>query len=335
MTESRSSEETVQASDNTVHQQQILNQDFLDKLNTLHSSALRTGRVSVDDLKEAYQKSLESEAEIESRPRLNIIIAICFIAFLMLATPVVYEVIHFLLGVRCFVPNNYLVWEATRPISDCGFCRNVRGPLILKNLTREKFAPFAYSSQPIIIKNAVAHWPAATNLNFTFLKDLYERIPGALDEDCQFLHFRSDFMSLREVFSMSAERSKFMTGYQPWYVGWSNCHPIVLEQLRKLYPRPHFLPKDAEMPNTDYVFLGYEQGAIMHLDYIPRLMWQAQLQGNKSWVLAPTPECEQICHSFSFYVEPGDAVLVDTRIWYHGTSIPKGEFALTIQSEYG
>lgn len=86
-------------------------------------------------------------------------------------------------------------------------------------------------------------------------------------------------------------------------------------------------------------------------------MWQAQLQGNKSWILAPTPECDHLCHSFSFYVEPGDAgmhflqrfffqipdspiyciflVLVDTRIWYHGTSIPKGQFALTIQSEYG
>lgn len=45
----------------------------------------------------------------------------------------------------------------------------------------------------------------------------------------------------------------------------SNCHPEVLEKLRKLYPKPHFLPEDSEMPNTDFVFLGYEQGAIMHV----------------------------------------------------------------------
>lgn len=43
------------------------------------------------------------------------------------------------------------------------------------------------------------------------------------------------------------------------------------------------------------------------LDYIHRLMWQAQLKGNKSWILAPTPECDHVCQSFSFYVEPGDA----------------------------
>lgn len=71
------------------------------------------------------------------------------------------------------------------------------------------------------------------------------------------------------------------------------------------------------------------------LDYIPRLMWQAQLQGNKTWLLSPSPECDSMCSSFSFYVEPGDAVLIDTRIWYHGTTVPNGQFSLTIQSEYG
>lgn len=81
---------------------------------------------------------------------------------------------------------------------------------------------------------------------------------------------------------MSESRAKFDAGNQPWYVGWSNCHPAVLEELRRQYPRSHFLPEDAEMLNTDCVYLGYAQGAIMHLDYIPRLMWQAQPQ-NRSY----------------------------------------------------
>lgn len=57
----------------------------------------------------------------------------------------------------------------------------------------------------------------------------------------------------------------FRSGHKPWYVGWSNCNPLILAELRKLYPKPHFLPEDAEMPNTDFVFLGYEQGAVMHV----------------------------------------------------------------------
>lgn len=46
----------------------------------------------------------------------------------------------YLLGIRCFVPNNYLIWEATRPVTDCSYCRNVRRPLILPNMTRDEFA---------------------------------------------------------------------------------------------------------------------------------------------------------------------------------------------------
>lgn len=36
-------------------------------------------------------------------------------------------------------------------------------------------------------------------------------------------------------------------------------------------------------------------------------MWQAQLRGQKHWMLAPTPECDSECKSFSFFVEAGDA----------------------------
>lgn len=45
----------------------------------------------------------------------------------------------------------------------------------------------------------------------------------------------------------------------------------------------------------------------LQLDYIPRLMWQGQIKGNKTWNLAPIPECDHVCKPFTFYVEPGDA----------------------------
>ncbi|XP_001352447.3 uncharacterized protein [Drosophila pseudoobscura] len=308
-----------------------LGEDVTARLDALHLNALRTGLVSVEDLQEAYRKT----RDINRNPnRLNHLWLVGIVFFIMVATPVFYETISFLLGVRCFLPNNYLVWEATRPISDCAFCKGVQGPLILSNLTREEFAPHAYSSLPIIVKKAVAHWPAQKILSFGYIRDLYDSVPGSIESVCQFQHFNSDLKSLKEVFEMQLERSNLSQG-APWFVGWSVCHPTVLAELRKLYPRPHFLPEDAEMPHTDFILMGYEQGAVMHLEYMPRLMWQAQLKGNKSWYLAPAPECDHQCQPFSFYVEPGDAVLVDTRIWYHANTIPKGQFSLTVQSEYG
>lgn len=64
-------------------------------------------------------------------------------------------------------------------------------------------------------------------------------------------------------------------------------------------------------------------------------MWQAQVIGNKTWTVAPTPECDSECKSFKFSVNAADIVLLDTRIWYHSTSIDNRNFSLTVTSEYG
>ncbi|XP_011642158.1 uncharacterized protein LOC105430338 [Pogonomyrmex barbatus] len=241
-------------------------------------------------------------------------------------------------GTRCLLPNNYLVWEFTRPISNCDYCRDVESPLILQNLTKQEFRFYSYSSRPMIIKNAAYDWPARKEFTLDFFRNLYEHTEGAyesVDEECQFLHFKSNFANLREVFAMSEDRALHREGEDSWYVGWKNCHPQILDAMKQFYDIPHFLPDDAEIPYSNYIFMGYEEGAVMHLDYISRLMWQAQVTGSKTWTVAPTPECESECKSFKFSVNVADVVLLDTRIWYHSTHIENGTLSLTVTSEYG
>ncbi|XP_011862601.1 PREDICTED: uncharacterized protein LOC105559128 [Vollenhovia emeryi] len=241
-------------------------------------------------------------------------------------------------GTRCLLPNNYLVWEFTRPITNCDYCRDVEAPLILPNLTKEEFRFYSYSSRPMIIKNAASDWPARQQFTLEFFRDLYERTEGAyesVEEECQFLHFKSNFANLRELFAMSEAQALHREGEDPWYVGWKNCHPQILDAMKQFYNVPHFLPDDAEIPYSNYIFMGYEEGAVMHLDYISRLMWQAQVIGSKTWIVAPTPECESECKSFKFSVDVTDVVLLDTRIWYHSTRVENGNLSLTVTSEYG
>ncbi|CAG4947016.1 unnamed protein product [Parnassius apollo] len=248
------------------------------------------------------------------------------------------SVVYDILNTRCLVPINYLVWEATRPLADCDYCANVTKPIILRNITRNDFMKYAYSSKPIIVKNVISHWRATKEFSFYMFKRYYEQTIGSyesFDEGCQFLNFKSDLFSLKDVFNMPDKRVRNEPGQKPWYVGWANCHADILAKVRQYYSIPEFLPEDAEFPETENIFFGYEMGAVMHLDYIPRLMWQGQVKGSKNWSLAPVPECEHVCHRIQYYVEPGDVVLLDTRLWYHATSIPKGQFSMTVQSEYG
>lgn len=182
-----------------------------------------------------------------------------------------YNIIKSFQGTRCLLPNNYLIWEFTRPISNCDYCRDIETPLILPNLTKEEFRFYSYSSRPMIVKNAAHDWPARKEFTLEFFRNLYEHTEDAynsMEEDCQFLHFKSNLANLRQVFAMSEDRALHRNGEDPWYVGWKNCHLQILDVMRQFYSVPHFLPEDAEIPYSDYIFLGYEEGAVMHVSLV-------------------------------------------------------------------
>lgn len=72
--------------------------------------------------------------------RVSFLFGVSIILIICVGTPLIHTLFEHILGLRCFVPNNYLIWEATRPKSDCTFCMGYDGPIILSNLTREEFA---------------------------------------------------------------------------------------------------------------------------------------------------------------------------------------------------
>lgn len=137
-------------------------ESFLDaELNKLHLNALASNLVSGPELCEAIYKCISLTAttsnDCESTKagchRTAMPIAIntetdgCYylikivivtIICLLISSPIAY-LAEYVLGIRCFLPNNYLIWEATRPISDCSYCKGVNRPIILKNMTQEEF----------------------------------------------------------------------------------------------------------------------------------------------------------------------------------------------------
>lgn len=137
--------------------------------------------------------------------------------------PILDVLVDHTLGIRCVVPNNYFIWEATRPVMDCSMCENVTSVLNLNNCSKDEFSEYAYSSRPIVIRNAANHWPAIKRFNFQFFKELFESVERSyesVDEECQLLTFKTEFLSLQDVFNMSDARIKNAKGEKPWYVGW-------------------------------------------------------------------------------------------------------------------
>lgn len=122
--------------------------------------AIQSNLIGADDLRAAeiehifgfaqptkvnFQSELKKSTSHSSTNRkkadriVGIVICIGVTALCILIGAINTNVIDNFFGIRCFVPNNYFVWEATRPISNCRFCEGIRRPLILPNMTQNEF----------------------------------------------------------------------------------------------------------------------------------------------------------------------------------------------------
>lgn len=249
------------------------------------------------------------------------------------------EINYMLYESRCLVENNGFLIEVARPPVPCSMCKDLKSVPIEYNITTEEFvSKYAYTSIPVLIKDATSSWSAMTKFNFHYFKNLYTKVKGAfqvIEEECQFFPYSTEFQTLKDVFNMSDARANFTPGEKPWYIGWSNCHQDISAKLREHYLRPYFLPNDSESSIIDWIFMGGPgKGAFMHLDYVQRPSWQAQISGTKTWSLIPSPECESVCHPLNVTVHKGDIIIIDTNTWYHATYIHPGPVSITIGSEY-
>lgn len=170
-----------------------------------------------------YKKCWCSYLRLASGYSQIVIVLLCLFLLLCFKLPFIDGMMKHAFGIKCILPNNYVVWEATRPIANCNICSKLKNVWILPNVTREEFSKFAYSNQPIIVKNAARHWPAMKNFDYYYFKNLLLETEGSfesVEEECQFLNFKSDFKNLEEVFRMSHARVNHEPGTKPWYIGW-------------------------------------------------------------------------------------------------------------------
>lgn len=117
-----------------------LPQSILNETNILRHNVLQLQLIGINDLS-AFESnhvfnSMSNSFNIISGKNQKANRTIAIISCVTVLFICFFNVIEHLSSIRCFMPNNYLVWEATRPISNCGFCASVEAPLIFPNITQ-------------------------------------------------------------------------------------------------------------------------------------------------------------------------------------------------------
>lgn len=121
--------------------------EWLEEYKQIHDSALRNNEISEFDLYSAlrgHRNHNRRPAYIHNLPYQQLC-AISLIGILSIAIgiPLLKQLYEQMIGVRCFIPNNYMIWEATRPVADCTYCRGITQPRILPNVTQSEFQVFS------------------------------------------------------------------------------------------------------------------------------------------------------------------------------------------------
>lgn len=234
-------------------------------------------------------------------------------------------------------------FDYCRPLVNCQMCENVTH---IHEIPNDEMDPdifenvYAFTGQPLIVRNVTQDWKAMTAFDFKFFMEIYDRLNSPVlynsEPDCQFFSWDfSEFSSMDEVFSMPRGRYEMKGTYTPWYIGWADCDPQARAILRDYYETPWFIPKESESGRRDWFFMGTPGfGAPFHIDNVVHASWQAQIRGRKLWQLKPPPECARICPGpMETILEPGDVIVVNTNWWYHSTSVLDG-LSITITNEY-
>jgi len=227
--------------------------------------------------------------------------------------------------------------------ADCSVCKDVTqiDDIHINRITMQQFAEgYAYSSRPLVVRNASLHWRAIKELNYHWLKDIYLSDSEILEyqhEDCWFNRYQTrEFRNLAAVFRLPEYRVSMAAG-QGWYVGWAVCQKQVAEALFEMFERPAFIDPDSTPPSKPWIFIGTPgPGAHSHIDNVDLSSWQAQISGIKKWVLKPPPECYWTCGStpLQTVVYPGDIIVINTNFWFHSTQILGQDLSLVITNEY-
>ena len=121
----------------------------------------------------------------------------------------------------CLASQLFPVAEFAMPVIDCSFCKGLtHAPEIhFSNITVDQFMEqYAYTSHPVLIKEAALSWPALELFSYDFFRQLYLKRPEAVQEDKesgQFFAYSSGIHNLEEFLNLSSDAAT-----TKWYIGW-------------------------------------------------------------------------------------------------------------------
>lgn len=188
---------------------------------------------------------------------------------------------------------------------DCWPCEDVRTLVDLTGF-RNFSDDYVYNEKPFIVRDSLKQ-----EVSFQDLQKLYNKYSLGLDRGtAKFLCSENDFCSPNDVFTKEPPLKNI------FQVMWKINRVAAARVIRKIFPRPYFIPNSSEVALERYLYLS---GAEAPQFFLPLTdfanVWVAQGQGYRLIVLDPSEPCISNCSSVSVLLRPRDVLYYNWQFW--------------------
>jgi len=205
---------------------------------------------------------------------------------------------------QCLVYNPWY----RNPDVGCWPCEHVLAVINLTEFT--SFAKAYYQNgTPFIVKDS------SKGFTLRKLENLYMKHGDALNRGTGY--FLSAIPSLkhpRDIFELGKSQKLFE--YSKIHIEWQFKRVSAARVLRKVFPRPYFVPNTTEVALERYLFIDGPSSPSYSLPLTEFAnVWLNQKSGRRIVMLEPAPHCKSSCIPISAVLSANDILFYNWQLW--------------------
>ncbi|KAG8188987.1 hypothetical protein JTE90_010075 [Oedothorax gibbosus] len=188
---------------------------------------------------------------------------------------------------------------------DCWPCEDVRTLVDLSGYANYSNY-YVLTEQPFIVRDSLQNI-----VTFRDLKILYKDYNIALDRGtAKFSCSEKDFCSPKDVFAKSSPSK------HTFQVMWKINRVAAAHVVRKIFPRPYFIPNNSEVALERFLYLSGSEAPQYFLPLTEFAnVYVVQGQGYRLIVLDPSVSCTSNCSTVSVLLRPRDVLYYNWQFW--------------------
>ncbi|XP_062591182.1 uncharacterized protein LOC134252697 [Saccostrea cucullata] len=206
---------------------------------------------------------------------------------------------------ECLVENPWY----EEPTLECNWCENIKNIESLNDTkNHDLIDEFMREARPIVFKNL------ANVVNFEDLRGLYRQNNVVLDNAAFFRSSVPGMRSIQELFGDEVDENTLMKDGTT--IHWVTRNMAGSQVIRKLFPRPTFIPPESEVALERVIFIDGHKSDHYELVVLPLQMgYYIQASGNHKVIVTPLKHCRDVCNPMQTVLKEGDILTYNPSVW--------------------